>query len=239
MSEEFSISKLEELISKKDINQLKQYMKKNNLILQNKKILPKDTKEYENKENFWDQRQHIRKILLNSAYGSLLNEYCRFYDNRIGQSVTLTGRSITKHMISKTNEIITGNYDHKGDTIYYSDTDSVEKTTCIKTNYGNIEIQNLFKLMDTFWNNKDKEYGYKDDLKVLTYDSTNNTSTYDNINYIYKHKVTKPKWKITDKNNNELIITEDHSIMVERNNKLLEIKPFDIKEDDKLISYLT
>lgn len=73
---------------------------------------------------FWNQRQQARKILLNSLYGALLNEGCRFYDQRIGQSVTLTGRSIARHMNSKVNEIITGEYKIDGDAIIYADTDS-------------------------------------------------------------------------------------------------------------------
>lgn len=75
-------------------------------------------------EGFWNQRQQARKILLNSLYGALLNESMKFYDKRIGQSVTLTGRSIARHMNSKINEIITGEYDYKGDAIIYADTDS-------------------------------------------------------------------------------------------------------------------
>jgi len=74
--------------------------------------------------DFWDKRQLVRKILLNSAYGALLNEHCRFYDKRIGQSVTLTGRSVTKHMSAYVNEIMTGVYDHTGDAMIYGDTDS-------------------------------------------------------------------------------------------------------------------
>jgi DNA polymerase elongation subunit (family B) len=74
---------------------------------------------------FWDKRQLVKKINLNSLYGAILNPGCRFFDIRIGQSVTLTGRCITKHMAAKTNEIITGEYDHKGDSIIYGDTDSV------------------------------------------------------------------------------------------------------------------
>jgi len=53
-----------------------------------------------------------------------LNEGLRFYDERLGQSVTLTGRSIAKHMNSKINEVICGIYDYKGAAIYYADTDS-------------------------------------------------------------------------------------------------------------------
>jgi len=73
---------------------------------------------------YWDKRQLVRKILLNSAYGALLNEHCRFYDKRIGQSTTLTGRCITKHMSAYVNEIIAGDYDHTGTAMIYGDTDS-------------------------------------------------------------------------------------------------------------------
>tara|TARA_B100001123_G_scaffold138073_1_gene160404 strand:+ start:6958 stop:9678 length:2721 start_codon:yes stop_codon:yes gene_type:complete len=74
---------------------------------------------------FWDKRQLVKKINLNSLYGAILNPGCRFFDHRIGQSVTLTGRTITKHMASITNEIIAGEYDHRGKAIVYGDTDSV------------------------------------------------------------------------------------------------------------------
>ena len=73
---------------------------------------------------YYDKRQLVRKILLNSAYGALLNEHCRFYDKRIGQSVTLSGRQIVKHMMSQINEIVDGTYQHDGKAIVYGDTDS-------------------------------------------------------------------------------------------------------------------
>lgn len=75
-------------------------------------------------EEYWDKRQLVKKILLNSLYGAILNAGCRFFDNRIGQSTTLTGRQIAKHMASKVNEVITGDYDHVGKSIIYGDTDS-------------------------------------------------------------------------------------------------------------------
>ena len=73
---------------------------------------------------YWDKRQLVRKILLNSAYGALLNEHCRFYDKRIGQSVTLSGRQIVRHMMSQINELVAGEYNHEGPAIVYGDTDS-------------------------------------------------------------------------------------------------------------------
>ena len=75
-------------------------------------------------EEYWDKRQLVKKINLNSLYGAILNSGCRFFDKRIGQSTTLTGRQIAKHMAGKVNEIIAGEYDHVGKAIIYGDTDS-------------------------------------------------------------------------------------------------------------------
>ena len=75
-------------------------------------------------EEYWDKRQLVKKINLNSLYGAILNPGCRFFDGRIGQSTTLTGRQVAKHMASKVNEIVTGEYDHVGRAVIYGDTDS-------------------------------------------------------------------------------------------------------------------
>jgi len=76
-------------------------------------------------KSFWDKRQLVKKINLNSLYGAILNPGCRFYDGRIGQSTTLTGRVIAKHMDATVNECITGKRDYVGESIIYGDTDSV------------------------------------------------------------------------------------------------------------------
>ena len=73
---------------------------------------------------FWDKRQLVKKINLNSLYGAILNPGCRFFDKRIGQSTTLTGRAIARHMDAYINECITGEYDHVGEAVIYGDTDS-------------------------------------------------------------------------------------------------------------------
>ena len=75
-------------------------------------------------EEYWDKRQLVKKINLNSLYGAILNSGCRFFDKRIGQSTTLVGRQIAKHMAAKVNEIIAGEYNHIGKAIIYGDTDS-------------------------------------------------------------------------------------------------------------------
>ena len=83
----------------------------------------KDAQTAEDKA-FWDKRQLVKKINLNSLYGAILNPGCRFFDKRIGQSTTLTGRTIAKHMDAYLNECITGEYDHVGKAVIYGDTDS-------------------------------------------------------------------------------------------------------------------
>ena len=86
----------------------------------------KDAIKAENKieEEYWDKRQLVKKINLNSLYGAILNMGCRFFDDRIGQSTTLTGRQIARHMAAKINEVVTGEYNHTGKAIIYGDTDS-------------------------------------------------------------------------------------------------------------------
>ena len=94
-----------------------------------RKVLQKNAKEAQGvdpeKFTYWDKRQLVKKINLNSLYGALLNPGSRFNDPRMGQSTTLTGRTIARHMGAKVNELFTGEYDHVGTSIIYGDTDSI------------------------------------------------------------------------------------------------------------------
>ena len=103
----------------------------------------------EDRYKYLDRRQLVRKILLNSAYGALLNEGSRFFDPRLGQSVTLNGRGISRHMASKVNEIITGEYDYLGDAILYGDTDSTYFTasSLIHDEMPDEDIINLYDVI--------------------------------------------------------------------------------------------
>lgn len=100
------------------------YMNAHRLTVVNGKALYHDQQYIHTIVEYWDKRQHVRKILLNSLYGGLLNRAHRFFDQRLGQSTTLTGRNITKHMSASINQLFTGEYDHNGATAIYNDTDS-------------------------------------------------------------------------------------------------------------------
>jgi len=118
----FDKKQLETLFN--DVVATTEYLKLHGLTVVNDKIVAIDQKLNREYIGYWNQQQQTRKILLNALYGGLLNEHHRFYDQRLGQSTTLTGRCITRHMVSKTNELITGEYDHYGSAAIYSDTDS-------------------------------------------------------------------------------------------------------------------
>ena len=77
------------------------------------------------KRDYYDKMQYCYKIKLNSLYGALLNTFFRFYDPRLGESTTGTGRAILRFMCGRTNEILNGTFDMFGDAVLYGDTDSV------------------------------------------------------------------------------------------------------------------
>lgn len=120
----FSFSKFKSILEK-DMCEANEYLAKCNVGEKNGKLVFLGTsEELTDIIDFWDKRQLIRKLALNSTYGCLLNAGSKFFDQRLGQSTTLTGRNITRHMAAKTNEYFTGEYDHYGQACVYGDTDS-------------------------------------------------------------------------------------------------------------------
>lgn len=123
----FDPTHIARFIEAKDAAGLASYMKSHNLSLtdDNRIVCQEQYKPKKEEFAFWDKRQLVKKINLNSLYGALLNPGSRFFDPRLGQSTTLTGRTIARHMAAQTNKVIADEYDHKGASIIYGDTDSV------------------------------------------------------------------------------------------------------------------
>jgi DNA polymerase elongation subunit (family B) len=63
------------------------------------------------KAGYYDRLQYVYKIKLNSLYGALTNLYFRFYDLRMGESTTGTGRMVLKHQCRVVAQTLEGNYD--------------------------------------------------------------------------------------------------------------------------------
>ena len=186
-----------------------------------------------NDEEYWDKRQLVKKINLNSLYGAILNPGCRFFDKRIGQSTTLTGRAIAKHMDAYVNECITGQYDHVGEAIIYGD--SVTGDTLIKTDSGEIAIEELFRQTPEHCIVGNKEYATGALAKVVGFNAYEDSPIMSNISYVMRHKTKKKLYKITLENNKSVTVTEDHSVMVDRDGFLMEVKPNDIQDKDLII----
>jgi len=201
--------------------------------LQAKKKAATDPKEIA----FWDKRQLVKKINLNSLYGAILNPYCKFFDKRIGQSTTLCGRSIVRHMNAFINECVTGVYDYKGDAVIYSD--SVTGDTLIKTDSGEVTIAELFRQTPEHSIIGEKEYATWSSAKVIGFNAYEDAPIMSKISYIMRHKTKKKLYKITLENGKSVKVTEDHSIMVDRDGMLLEVRPNDILNTDLIICLKT
>lgn len=166
----------------------------------------------------------------------------------MGASVTACGRKITTHMLQTVGELITGKktkivksstvakdgtvsniYNSNNDVILTSDTDSVDSKSIVKTNMGEMSIETLFLKGNSFSNYGKKEYSYIKNLTSLTSDGKKMFEK--PVLAIYRHKVSKARWKITLEDGKQVIVTGDHSIMVKRDGKLIEVKPINVNTD--------
>ena len=88
-------------------------------LLQRKKQLEKDISKYKN-------LQLAKKVQLNSAYGALGNEYFRFFDVRMAESITLSGQLSIRWIEERVNEYLNKLLKTEGvDYVIASDTDSL------------------------------------------------------------------------------------------------------------------
>lgn len=123
------------------------------------------------------------------------------------------------------------------DYVIYGDTDSVTGDSVIETNKGKITIEDLWLSSENKKEyKKDKFIGYLKDYEAVSMNDKGLTSG--KINYILKHKVKKKMFRI--KIGNDFVdVTEDHSIMIKRDNKLMSAKACEIKSGDKLIKLVS
>lgn len=192
--------------------------------------------EYKEKSEYYDRLQHVIKIKLNSLYGGLSNKYFRFYNLENGESTTATGRKILLHQCAQINKYITGIYDSNGEVVLAGDTDSVTGDTNIEINDKTKSIEDWFKILsqtNPVAHNENKELvsatGY------FTPTLVNQNVVPKPMLGIYRHKVKKRMFKIYAENGDCVTVTEDHSLMVLRENNVIEVKPLDILPNDRLI----
>lgn len=238
--EDLDFARLDEILASGTKAELDEFLTQNQLEIKDGKIVGKNKELVDKSIAFWDKRQLVRKISLNSLYGALLNEHCRFFDKRIGQSTTLTGRAIAKHMDAYVNECLTSEYDHAGDAIVYGDSVTGDTQIDLEDN-SRISIEDLFNnIQYKVIQDNGKEYAIprdtEMDLAVLGYNSHEDEAVFGEINFVMRHKTSKQLYKVTMEDGTHVTVTEDHSIIVDRDGFTTEVKPTELEENDLIIS---
>jgi DNA polymerase elongation subunit (family B) len=100
--------------------------------------------------NFYNTRQQVWKILLNSMYGVLGLPIFRFYDVDNAEGVTTTGVSIIKTTARAINLYYKKELGKDGDYVIYTDTDScfVDAVPIIKKRFPDVDFNNDAKMTE-------------------------------------------------------------------------------------------
>lgn len=126
-------------------------------------------------------------------------------------------------------------HDHSYVYVAYGDTDSVAGDTIIHTPSGDKTIKQLFNDNDygvVATHNGHELVGCID--KVLNW-TPEKRLYYGAARYVMRHKVRKAKWKLTTASGKVVVVTNDHSMVVFRNDKRVVVKPYEILEGDNVL----
>lgn len=93
---------------------------------------------------YLDKRQYALKIQQNSLYGALSNPHFRYFDPRLGNSTTGTGREVLMHITRKVGEFFDGAYQYPTPSSIYGDTDSSYFATGASTKEEAVILANEF-----------------------------------------------------------------------------------------------
>ena len=185
--------------------------------------------------------QMSKKISLNSAYGACGNEWFRYFKLANAEAITLSGQVAIRWIESKMNTYFNKLLKTEDvDYVIASDTDSVVGDTVVYINSEKIKIENIYDKLcnDTNLECKRDKNDYihnVSELNLYTKSYDGEKIIDDKIIHIMKHKVKKKLYKVIV-NGNEVILTEDHSLIVERCGELISVKPQDVIENDIFIN---
>lgn len=175
------------------------------------------------------------KTLINSLYGALGNKAFILINEKIAQAITGNGRYFIKSFGRRIEKYLQSLKKWNKPYYIYSDTDSCVGDTLISTSLGKIKIEDLFERSGEIVKNENGSFVKRLDETIFSKSMNSNFEIQDKkIVYVMKHKVNKRMFKITV-NDKSVIITEDHSVMINRNNTLVSVKPTEILETDELI----
>jgi len=203
------------------------------------------------------------KLVLNGSYGAFATSYFILFNNYVAGTITAQGRTLTQTM-HKVNEDYWYNQWHLDTELHekmnlknvteiprpinsvsggeevsiYADTDSCFSGSIIQTENCRLSIEEWY---DNNIKNGSAGETIKGHESVLTDDKILNYSDDGNLYYapvkrIIRHKVSKSKWRLKTKSGKEVIVTNDHSMIVFRDGIKIEAKPSEILKSDKILS---
>lgn len=193
-------------------------------------------REAEMKESLYNTSQLVQKVLINSLYGALANKWFPLFNEDMAAAITGNGRYFIRKLANYIEETLQKMYKRKNPYVIYGDTDSCVGSTLIRTSQGLLKIEDLYHILAGEIEIRGKNNFIKHINKNITTPSVSKDLKLENktIKYIMKHKVKKRMFKIKH-NNDEVIVTEDHSVMTLRENKLIAVSAKDLKKGDKII----
>lgn len=203
----------------------------------------------------YDNMQMTYKVITNSIYGAMGNAGFRFFSNELAQTITKTGRELSRLGAYMVNEYFRKMIEEKRididpveldpdfpskaennlEHIIYGD--SVVGESKIYSNGKAMRIEDLWNdaaSIHPIFCDETKERIYLDSVKTLTVDGDQPKES--DVEYIMRHKVSKPIYRIEADNGRFIDVTEDHSIIVLNDKgELVEKKPTDLAIGDTLV----
>jgi DNA polymerase elongation subunit (family B) len=168
-------------------------------------------------------------------YGSLGNNFSRFFDIRNAEAITLSGQLAIRWKAKKFNEFLSSKFGD-GEYVLYIDTDSCVGDTLVYVNGEKVKIEDLYDMAGSkFMEYDEPNQNYVKDTRGLGLKTKSVGSDLSlnerEITYVMKHKVKKRMFEISVEGKS-VIVTEDHSVMVQRDGKLISVKPLEMEADD-------
>jgi hypothetical protein len=205
--------------------------------------------------DYYNALQNALKLVLNGSYGAFTTKYFVLFNQYIGASITAQGRELTR-LMDKVNEDYWYNQWHLDTETHkklfiknvkafqkatdpvsiYADTDSVSSDSIIQTDRGKFTIEDLYIACLNYGSAGNTVKGHESmncPFGILNY--KDGDLEYTNAKRIIRHKVSKSKWKLKTKSGKEVIVTNDHSMIVFRDGVQLEVKPSEILKTDKIL----
>ena len=217
-----------------------------------KEELEKEIIRLKDLHNYYVNEEQAVKIYLNSIYGACGSPWFAFYNVSVAEAVTLQGQDLIKysekiinryflefwHKDIRVHELM-GISDVKRvekPVVLYIDTDSVAGDTTITTDRGDLTIEELYDICSTE-NKQSRTRSGKDFVttNIKTLNEKSGELIYSNIKRLIRHSVSKSKWRLNTISGREIFVTNDHSLIVVRGGKKMEIKPIDVIDGDEVI----